>query len=533
MTGRALCSLLVAAAVLAGSPAVGEEPRPLVVLEEQEPQTPWPLLSRTMSEVRLGELLFDRLFVNRAGGSPESLVFAEGWEARGEELSVTLREGLAFSDGNPVTFRDVVFSINDVYRRAELGHLSADWYRRVLGDARQTSPTTGRMPFLVEVPRDEAERYLLTTALLSRASLGNPEGPPDLVASRRTPVGSGPFRTAGPIADFDDIRLTRNPHRLDAVDSADRVEALRLLYDQDAARQRELMEGGRADVWVSPPPATLPAFRADKARFGVRTYDLHQWWYVAVDPSHPHVSRPEVRQALDLALPRGQLVDKLGAGSAVLTSGPFLPSSAWRPADLEPTPEDPAGAAALMEGAGYVRAGGRWTRDGEDVELRLGVEGGIADDFNDVLYGVVDAWEDAGFRVRVRSIRAADWTGVVEAGNASERYDLILGRWNLDREEASLELFRRSDRTPAVNLFGWSSDRTEELIAAFYAESRGPAREALMQQLHRHLHEQRPYLFLWSMKTSSVFRRDRITGFRAAPYYFFSWFDRIAWRKTG
>lgn len=531
----AASAALILAALLPGLPRADDAaPRPLVVLEEQEPQTSWPMLARTMSELRLGELLFDRLFVSRTGGSPVSRVFDEGWRTHGQDLVVAVREGMRFSDGSPVSFSDVAFTLNDVYRRAETGHLAAPWYARVLGDAKQSSPATGKIRFQVSMPERGAERYLVTTALLSQHALKAEAEGVDLAGAERRPIGTGPFHAAVPIADFDDITLQRNPHRLrDRSPEPGEVEAVRLLYDQDAARQRELMEGGRADVWVSPPPAVLPVFRADRERFGVRSYHLNQWWYVALSTGDGHLANPVVREALDLAIPRRQLVDKLGAESAQLTSGPFLPDSAWAPPDLSPTPEDPAGTRRLMEEAGYVLAGGRWTRDGAPVELRLGVEAGISDDFNDVLYGLVEAWEDAGFRIRVRAIGPSAWVQQVEAGQAGERWDLVLGRWNLDREEAALELFRApSSDQPGLNLFGWVSERTEQTLRDFYAEPSGPRREALMQGLHRHLQAERPYLFLWSLQTRSVYRKDRITGFKAAPFYFYSRFDRIRWKET-
>ena len=533
------CLALLGVLLLGPGPgeAVAQEegPRALVVLEEEEPQTTWPLLSRTMSEARLGELLFDRFFVTSSGGDIDSLVFADGWRARSPNLTITIREGLKFSDGSDATFSDVAFTINDVYRRADLGHPSAPWYARVFGDSQQITPSTGSVRYLVSMPDEGAERYLVTTALLSRVALAAEDGGVDLDASRRRPVGTGPFHAAAPVDNFDDVTLMRNPHRLvEGEPDARRLEAVRLLYDQDAARQKELLEGGRADVWVAPPPAVLPGFRADRDRFGVRTYDLNQWWYVAVDPANPHLAAPAVREALDRSVPRQQLREKLGADSAELTSGPFLPGSAWLPGDLGPTPEDRDGSRQLMESAGYVHEGGRWTKDGQEVALRLGVEGDILDDFNDVVYGLVDGWEDAGFKVRVRAIRSSDWRNVVEAGQSSGNWDLVLGRWNLDREEAALELFRKPQGQGGiqVNLFGWSHDEVEGIVKDFYAETSGPAREALMQKLHRLVSGERPYLFLWSLKTQSVYRRDRITGFRAAPYYFYSRFEGIAWKEA-
>ena len=529
--------LVLGGLLLAPSRAsVQDAPKALVVLEEDEPQTTYPLLSRTMSEQRLAELLFDRFFFLTPGGDLDSRIFAAEWRTRPPNLTVAVRKDLKFADGTVASFSDIAFTMNEVYRRASLGHPAAPWYARVFGDAQQITPEAGSIRYLVSMPDEGSERYLMTTALLSRDALMAEGGAPDLEATERQPVGTGPFWAAGPIGNFDDITLQANPHRLGAVDgdkAALRVQALRLLYDQDAARQKELMDGNRADLWVSPPPAVLPAFKAQRDRFGVRTYDLNQWWYVAVDTNHPHLADPAVRAALDLCVPRAQLLEKFGGESASPTSGPFLPGSAWESGDAAPTSEDREAAAALLTEAGYTKTGSRWSKDGSEIELRLGVEGDVLDDYNDVVYGMVDAWEDAGFRVRVRGIRESDWRAVVEAGKARGEHDLILGRWNLDREEAALELFRKpSGDGPTVNLFGWGDDRVEQIIKDFYGETSGPEREALMQKLHRMLHDERPYLFLWSLRVQSIYRRDRVTGFGASPFYYFTRIDKIAWRQA-
>lgn len=515
------------AAVAAPSPASLQDEVPaLIVLEEDEPQTTYPLLSQTMSEQRLGELLFDRFFFTTPGGDLDSRIFAPERKVSPPRLRLITRDGLKFSDGSGAAWSDVQYTINSVYRRASVGHSSAAWYARVFGDASAiVPPSMGALTYLVSMPEEGAERYLQTTVLLSAAALG---AEADLEATKRQPVGTGPFHAAASIESFDKVTLLKNPHR----ENPSNVGAITLLYDQDAARQKELMEGSRAHLWVSPPPAVLPAFKQQRDRFGVRTYDLNQWWYLALDHGSAHLSDAPVRLALDLAVPRTQLAEKFGGDSAQLTSGPFLPGSAWEPGGATPTATDLAAAATAMTEAGYVREGDRWTRDGAAVELKLGVEGDILDDYNDVVYGLVDAWEDAGFRVRVRGIRDSDWRGVVESGKARGEYDVILGRWNLDREEAALELFREpSGDGPRVNLFGWSDDRVETLTKDFYAETSGPQREAMMQSLHQVVHDERPYLFLWSLRVQSVYRKDQVTGFRASPFYFFTRIDQIAWRE--
>lgn len=537
-------SLWLAAACVSGLVAASSWPvaavatdpapvQPVVVLEEDEPQQVYPMLSRTMAEQRLAELIFDRFFTLSSGGEVVSAVFQPGWRPRSPNLTVNVREGLKWSDGTPVSFGDVSFTINEVYRRAELGHRAAAWYAQVFGDAQQITPNAGSVRFQIAMPDEGAEKYLLTTPLLSRQSIA-PQGKPELERTRRAPVGTGPFMVQGTIENFDDVTLVRNPHRLDApaaATGAAPVGAVRLLYDQDAARQKELILGERADIWVAPPPAVLPEFESQGAMFGQRSYDLNQWWYIAVNPANPHLALSAVREALDSAVPRQQLVEKLGADSVKLCSGPFLPGSAWEPGDLSPTAEDRAAVERLMNGAGFARQAGLWTSGGAPVDLRVGVQSDLVDDYGDVVFGLENAWRDAGFGTRIRPIRASDWRSIVETGRAAEQFDLILGRWSLDREEAALDLFRKGKtKDSRVDLFGWSDSEVDEIVQSFYRETSGPKREALMQKMHRVVRNARPYLFLWTLEVKSVYRRDKLAGFKPTPYYYFTDVGGLNWK---
>ena len=517
-------------AIVLGPPdAIADDPpQALVVLEEDEPQTPYPFLARSMAEQRLGELLFDRFYVRTESGYFDSALFEDGAKAYPGRLQLSVRPDLRFADGQAVTFADVTYSINDVYRSDALGHDLYGWFGMVFGDARQVTDRLGDLTFLITMPDSHPEQLLTTTALYSRKGLNSAAtGAPDPVAARRTPLGTGAFWAATPIDSFDDIVLDRNPHRPSERETA--VSRLRLLYDQDAARQKELMLGGKADLWVAPPPTVLPEFSNQPAVYRISPYELNQWWYVAVDTGDPVLSDRRVREALDLLVPREQLMEKFGGTSATAVSGPFLPGSAWAAPDVTPTALDEATAAALLGSAGFAREGNSWMREGQALALVLGVQSDIFDDYNDVVYALTDGWENAGIRVKVRAIRPTAWRDVVEAGQAAEEYDLILGRWNVDREESTLDLFvSRGDEQQSVNIFAYGSERVDGAVQAFYNEASGPEREAIMRGLHARLHDDRPYLFLWSLRVNSVYRHDRLAGVRPARFYYYT--DAGGWR---
>ena len=122
---------------------------------------------------------------------------------------------------------------------------------------------------------------------------------------------------------------------------------------------------------------------------------------------------------------------------------------------------------------------------------------------------------------------------MVETGGAPAQFDLILGRWNVDREEGVLDLFvaRPEGAKRTVNIMDYANPRIDEAVGAFYQESSGPEREALMRDLHAKLHDDRPYLFLWSLKVNSVYRRDRLKGVNPAKYYYYTTIDDWRWRE--
>ena len=525
-TGRIAVLLLVSMA-----PAARAAGDTLVILEEDEPQTPYAFFARTMSEQRLAELLFDRLFVRSESGYFDTDVFADSGTARPPRLQLEVIEGLRFADGSPVSFADVAYSLNAVYRSCHTAPDVCSWYGMVFGEAHQITDRIGEVVYGVSMPSEEPEQYLTTTALLARHSLDpSASGKPDLCGSSRTPVGTGPYWAAETIETLDDIRLQRNPHR--SPSQTDTIENVRLLYDQDAARQKELMLAHKADLWVAPPPAVIPEFSAQTDTFKVVPYELNQWWYVAVDTTDPLLSDPRVRRALDHLVPRKQLMEKFGGTSATAISGPFMPGSAWCAPDTQPTAEDRAAADRLLVQAGLTRQGSTWTQDGQPVTVVLGVQSDILDDYYDVAYGLADAWETAGIRTKVRAIRPSDWREWVETGRATEQYDLLLGRWSVDREEGALDLFvEHQGEGRSVNIMGYTSAEVTRTVQAFYGETSGPEREAIMRSLHQRLHDDRPYLFLWSLRINSVARRDRLKGVRPARFYYYTTVDDWRWRE--
>lgn len=127
-----------------------------------------------------------------------------------------------------------------------------------------------------------------------------------------------------------------------------------------------------------------------------------------------HLRDPRVRQALDLATPKQQIIEQLMKSNVLPSAADTTPGTwAWDP-DLQPTPYDPDRAKALLEEAGLTLEDGVWTgptptpEAGIDeltdktgpvkpLEIELWAPSGSQE--NELILQVVaQAWEDIGVK---------------------------------------------------------------------------------------------------------------------------------------
>ena len=286
--------------------------------------------------------------VNRVSDELEPWL-AEKWSlgADGVSYTVTLREGVTFSDNHPLSSADVIFSFRAAYDPAVQSALDAAL--RVDGrplEAAAVDPRTVVIKFpapfapglrLVEnlpiLPKHKLE------ALLADGTFASAWSPATPLAEI---VGLGPFVLAEHVAG-QRLVFTRNPHYfrkdpagvqlpyLDALTLAvvpdQNTEALRLeagaidlmanadIRPQDHARFKRLADQGRLkmyDVGVGLDPDFL-AFnlRADRARRGTAAW----------------LQRKAFRQAVSCGVDREAIVNAVYLGAAVPIYGPVSPDN--------------------------------------------------------------------------------------------------------------------------------------------------------------------------------------------------------------
>jgi peptide/nickel transport system substrate-binding protein len=208
-----------------------------------------------------------------------------------------------------------------------------------------------------------------------------------LPAASTAPVGTGPFRTSGPIAPDGSLTLRRNEDHWLGVPPLERVE---VAVAADAEQRTDLLVGGDVDLTVAGDPESVLRLWG---REGIRQVEdlTGTESIVELNTEAAPFDDPDVRRAAGLATDRSLLQAQLGGGVLDVASGP------WTATELggdEPAPPvvDTSRAEVVLAGR-TPQISLRTQPTAEDVQLATAVAG---------------QWEDAGFEVDVVITPAAE-----------------------------------------------------------------------------------------------------------------------------
>lgn len=304
-----------------------------------------PVLINDLGRIQFISLFADTLTFSSATGLRPAL--AETWESNedGTQWTFTLREGLMYSDGTPITAADVVASfegIADGNAASALGTGALSRGGTVAVDDRTVQfnldAPVGAFPFIVS--SDNYNAVILPTSFWDSYAEGSYEG---------SFIGSGPFMVED-FAPGQGAVLVRNENYWGPTAIPDRVE---VTFFADESAMIAAFQEGRLDVIPSFSAANGQALLNDpNTQVGVIPTAEHR--QVHMNTQEGLFADKRVRQALALAVNRQSMVDGLLSGFGDIGNDhPIAPFFAvFNPDAVAQKEEDLAAANALIDEAG-------------------------------------------------------------------------------------------------------------------------------------------------------------------------------------
>jgi peptide/nickel transport system substrate-binding protein len=316
----------------------------VVFLIQSSPTNLDPRVGTDEVSEHIDELLFDGL-VQRDAQYHFTPALASSWDEPDPQTYVFhLRSGVKFADGQPLTARDVVWTIESM---GAAGRSSA-----------VISPKAATYASIASVEARDAETVVFhlkqpDNFLLRNLSTGAIGIVPFGSAKDfwRQPVGTGPFRFVSQRID-QDVVVERNTLSWSVVP---KIERVRFAVVPDAITQSLELEKGSGDVESNSLPMDALPVLERRTNLAVEDTRGTEIQYLAFNMRDPLLSNVHVRQAIALAIDRGLIVRTLWRGHAQPAVS-LLPENHWAwSGDVERYDYDPARAEQLLDEAGYRR----------------------------------------------------------------------------------------------------------------------------------------------------------------------------------
>lgn len=326
--------------------------------------------------------LYDTLFAYDADYQvvPSLAESAEPNET-GDQWTVTLREGVRFHDGRPLTSADVRFTFERIMNPED--PKSGSSKLATLESVEEVDERTVR--FVLGSPD-----AVLTDALAQYVMGIVPEDydPAD-------PIGTGPFRLTDfepggttQLTAFDDYWQGR-PH-LD--------EVLLMNFDDEDALMNSLLSS-QVDV-IAQVPLPLVHVISEDPRIQVITSETGNWVPFTMRTDMAPFDDPRVREAFKLVIDREQMIEVAFAGQGRVGNDMYSPFDSAYPQDLPQRERDIERAKQLLSEAGHP--------DGLSVEL---VTAPIQAGAVEAATVFVEQAADAGIEVSLRRVDATTFFG--------------------------------------------------------------------------------------------------------------------------
>ncbi len=490
--GTRLVAVVACSLLLCVGCAKKPDPNTVVVVIESSPTDLDPRVGLDAQSERIDDLMFDSL-VRRDEHFQLKPWLAERWEIPDPQTYVFhLRQGVKFHNGQPLTARDVKWTLDSLLTGKVRSSKGAAYSKVAIVEAPDAATVVIRLK--------EPQASLLWN--LSDGAIGVvPYGSGE--EFNRHPVGSGPFRFVSATQDKE-VVIERNPDYWAEKAKLERVE-FKVIPDA-TTRALELRKHS-ADVAINSLTAdTVLALRQDPG-LEVMQAPGTIYAYMALNLRDPLLKDVRVRQAMAHAIDVQPIIRYLFRGQAEPAYS-ILPPEHWAyDGDVKRYPYDPAKARQLLDEAGYP------AKDG--VRFRITMKSSTDETTRLMAAVLQQQLREVGIALDIRTYEFATFFSDITKG----AYQMYSMRWiggNQDPDIFEYVFDSASFPPKRANRTFYSNPRVDALIREGRTTLDQEKRKAIYAEVQEIVAEDLPYINLWYLDNVLVHTR-RVRGIEMSP----------------
>ncbi len=531
--GMVVLGVLIMVALPSGASGQSTAPKKKVIFVEgttSSIKSINPLSPNTVSssEYEVLELNYDLLLnfdKNTLAAAPG---IADKWSKSSDGLTWTfhIRPGVTWQDGQPLTAHDVAWTFNFVVKN-QVGTLSS--YFPFSTPDSFSAPDDSTFIWKTSKPTTAPEYppwvYILPEHIWGKMTPKEATTFKDLPA-----VGSGPFE----LTQWNEKQswtLTANKHYWGG---APTIDEYTVKFYSDTGAAVAALKTGEIDYMYGMTP---DVFNSLKAVQGITTHAGVPPGFVnlimntrgsypapdskgnPIGTGHPALLDPRVRTAIEMAIDKQAIIEKVLRGYGVAGTTVVPPRSTfyhWNPPADQAIPFDIAGANKILDDAGYKDTNGDGVREmpggGRPLIMRLDVENEDPNRLKAAKY-IQGYLKQVGISTTIQ----ADTENKTLSFWYANDFDLYMWGWGPDPDPDFMLSTFRTSQCEVWDDTCYSNKTYDNLYTAQQAATDLNKRQAIIYQMQQIIYKQIPEVVLYYDDFLEAYRSDRWTGFQISP----------------
>ncbi|MFK7996716.1 MAG: ABC transporter substrate-binding protein [Granulosicoccus sp.] len=425
-----------------------------------------------------------------AGFEPD---LAQSWTVSedGKSITFTMKEGVKFHSGNPVTAADAEFSLRRVIQLNKTPSFILTQFGFTPENIEQTIVAEGNT-LTITTDKKYATSFVLNCltatvgSIVEKALVMANEKDGDLGNEwlATNSAGSGAYKVVSwkPV---ESVTLEANP---DFYKGAPAMKRVIVQHVQESATQRLLLEKGDVDVARNLNPEDIAGI-AGADGIDVDTELRGRLMYLSFNQKHPQLSNPKVVEALKYLIDYEGMQDSFLNGQWQVHQN-FLPATYLGAIDDQPFSFDVEKAKALLQEAGV-----------DGMEIEAGVR--EAQDRIEIAQTLQNAFAKVGITLNITVGTAKQ---ILTRYRARE-LDMYIGAWGPDYPDPHTNAGTfaynpdNSDEAQATGLLAyrnaWDPGPLNDMVAAAVEEGDTDARRAMYEEIQREFQSSAPFAVMF------------------------------------
>jgi peptide/nickel transport system substrate-binding protein len=453
----------------------------------------------------------------------------------------TLKQGITFSDGKPLTASDVVFSFKAIANPLIADAAALRNYYESVKDVVATTPTTvvitmtqpyflaeyflgslWIMPKHVLDPKGLTDKYTFAETKSIDAAQANPAmkefadwyGSEEVRRDPKLNIGSGPYayeewKTG------ESVTLRRNDaFWAKGKDAWNPAYADKLVYKVINDRNSAVVALKNAEIdfmeYVPPTKYTEEIDTVATPHLRKYPFQTQAYSYIGFNMARPILSDVSVRKAIAHCVDRDALIKQLVRGLATTVNSPIYQDRPEYDKSLPNIAYDPNTAKSLLAQAGWADANGDGVLDkainGKNTPLTLTMLINAGNELREALaVNLSEELRKIGIKMEIRKL---EWS-VFQENQKARQFDLYIGGWINDPIPSDpYQIWHSSQaKNRGSNYVSFMNPRVDQLLEMNRVEFDEQKRTAYMKEFQQIIAREQPYVFLWSPLYPAVYNR--------------------------